>query len=48
MKVAVDVMGGVMGCQAAYVEVNPVNASDASNRKSMWKGITKISDIELR
>lgn len=48
MKTAVDAFGGVKGGQTAHVEINGLKASEASNTKSTWKGITKISNLELR
>jgi hypothetical protein len=48
MKEAIDAVEGVMGCQAAYVELNSKVAAEAVNIKTKWKGITKISNIELR
>jgi hypothetical protein len=48
MKNAIDSMGGVTGCQAAHVEINPTLAEESNKRKNTWKGITKISNIELR
>ncbi|CAC5377179.1 unnamed protein product [Mytilus coruscus] len=48
MKNAIDSLGGVMGCQAAHVQINYEVAGEATKIKNTWKGISKISNIELR
>lgn len=48
MKDAIDSMKGVVGCQAVLVQINSKSADEASAMKTVWKGITKISNIELR
>ena len=48
MKTAIESFGGVKGCQTAHVEINGPKASEGSSAKSTWKGITKISNLELR
>ncbi|CAG2210475.1 unnamed protein product [Mytilus edulis] len=48
MKNAIDSLGGVMGCQSAHVQINSQVAGKANKIKNTWKGISKISNIELR
>lgn len=48
MKDAKDSMKGVVGYQAVLVQINSKSADEASAIKTVWKGITKISNIELR
>ncbi|CAC5407905.1 unnamed protein product [Mytilus coruscus] len=48
MKNAIDALGGVMGCQAAHVQINSEVAAEATKFKNTWKGITRISNIQLR
>ncbi|KAK3104650.1 hypothetical protein FSP39_007128, partial [Pinctada imbricata] len=46
MKKAIDSVGGVGGCQAAYVDVN-LDAYATWVQGKPWKGISKIYDIEF-
>ncbi|XP_063395880.1 uncharacterized protein LOC134680674 [Mytilus trossulus] len=48
MKKAIDSMGGVTGCQAAHVEINSTIDEESNKKKTTWKGITKISNINIR
>lgn len=48
MKDAIDSMKGVVRCQAVLVQINSKSADEASAIKTVWKEITKISNIELR
>ncbi|CAC5426378.1 PLCD [Mytilus coruscus] len=48
MKNAIDALGCVMGYQAAHVQISSEVAAEATKIKNTWKGITKISKIELR
>lgn len=48
MKDAIDSMKGVVGCKAVLVQINSKSADEASTIKTVWKGITRISNIELR
>ena len=40
MKEAIDALGGVIGCQAAYVEVNTAKNTEACSKNNIWRGIT--------
>ncbi|XP_063436491.1 uncharacterized protein LOC134717922 [Mytilus trossulus] len=48
MKNAIDSLGCVMGCQSSHVQINSQVAGEANKIKNTWKGISKISNIELR
>lgn len=47
MEQAIDSIGGVTGSEAANLEINSILDEESNRRKTTWKGMTIISNINI-